>query len=340
MSDIRFDPITSHWVTIAPNRNDRPMEFIPTERIIKRILCPFCAGNELETPTALASYDENGKQISEDMPWLARVFPNKFPSFSVAGGDNGILPAANGQAPGRGLYESMSSHGIQELIIPTPRHMQSLGQLTPEESRVSFIAYRDRVDSASKQEGLAHAMLFTNCRSSAGASLEHIHTQLIASPILSEAVNRRIERNREYHSDNDAHLIHALTDWEISQEVRIVTKTENFTVICPYASRFAFQMWIVPNANVAPFQQSTESILNELADLSREQIIRLESVLDEPAYNVLFHLPPFSQSESQPWFIEIFPRITTPAGFELGTDIWVNPVSPEIATRRLLQATL
>ena len=337
MSDIRFDPITGHWVTIAPNRNDRPVEFIPSERVVKRILCPFCAGNELETPTSLASYDKLGNQVSQDQPWTARVFANKYPSFSVAG-DNDV-PVANGQAPNNGLYKSQSAHGIQELVIPTCRHLQSLGQLTAEENRVTHFAYRDRIASAADQ-GLAHAMLFTNCRSSAGASLEHIHTQLIVAPILSDAVRRRVERNSEYHQKHQCHLVHALNEWELSREDRVVEQSENFTMICPYASRFAFQTWIVPKPELPTFHHCSESILEELAILSRKQLLRLESLFDEPAYNVLFHLPPFADMDTQPWYVEIFPRVTTPAGFELGTDIWVNPVSPESATRRLRNVEL
>jgi len=338
MSDIRFDPISAQWVTIAPNRNDRPVEFIPTERIIKRLLCPFCVGNEQETPTALASYDGDGNQIKSGEPWLVRVVPNKYPSFSVAGGNNGIPTEANGQAPGNGLYESLSDHGIQELILPSSTHHHSLGQLSARETVVSHLAYRDRIESAAHQS-LAHAMLFTNCRSSAGASLEHIHSQLIVSPIQSDAVNQRVARNNAYRQSNDQHLVHALNDWELSQSDRVVEQSENFSVVCPYASRFAFQTWIVPNSELPVFHKCPSDIIEELALLVRQQVMRLESILDEPAYNVLYHLPPFSEVKTQPWFVEIFPRITTPAGLELGTDIWVNPVSPEIATRRLKQAT-
>lgn len=336
MSDIRFDPISGQWVTIAPNRNDRPVEFIPTERIIKRLLCPFCAGNEMETPATLASYDRDGKTISGDDPWLVRVVPNKFPSFSVAGGNNGIPSEANGQAPGNGLYESLSDHGIQELILPSSAHHQSIGQLSEEEIVVAHLAYRDRIQSAAGQN-LAHPMLFTNCRSSAGASLEHIHSQLIVSPILSDAVSQRVARNKKYRQSNDQHLIHALSDWELTQSNRVVEQSEFFTVVCPYASRFAFQTWIIPNAELPVFHKCSGAVLEDLAKLTRKMVVQLESILDEPAYNVLFHLPPFSEMETQPWFVEIFPRITTPAGLELGTDIWVNPVSPEIASRRLRQ---
>ena len=115
MSDIRFDPISGQWVTIAPNRNDRPVEFLPTERVIKRLLCPFCAGNESETPGSLASYDKDGNKVPRGEPWLVRVVPNKFPSFSVAGGNNGIPSRANGQAPGNGLYAVSYTH----LTLPT-----------------------------------------------------------------------------------------------------------------------------------------------------------------------------------------------------------------------------
>ena len=336
MSDIRFDPISGHWVTIAPNRNDRPIEFIPTEHVIKRLLCPFCAGNELETPSTLASWDSEGSRIEDDQPWLVRVVANKYPSFSVVGGNNGIPTEANGQAPGNGLYESLSSHGIQELVIPCSTHLQSIGQLSDEETFVSHLAYRDRIELAADQN-LPHAMLFTNCRSSAGASLEHLHSQLIVSPVLSDAVLQRTLRNQTYRNKNDQHLVHALNDWELSQSDRVVEKSENFSVVCPYASRFSFQTWIVPNAELPVFHQCPDNVIKELAMLTRKQVMRLESILDEPAYNVLYHLPPFSQVDSQPWFVEIFPRITTPAGLELGTDIWVNPVPPEIASRRLRQ---
>ena len=113
MSDIRFDPISGHWVTIAPNRNDRPVEFIPTERIIKRLLCPFCAGNELETPATLASYDRAGARTeSDDLSWLVRVVPNKYPSFSVAG-----LTAALGSIAGELDHQLLND--IEGLSVPT-----------------------------------------------------------------------------------------------------------------------------------------------------------------------------------------------------------------------------
>ena len=183
-------------------------------------------------------------------------------------------------------------------------------------------------------------MLFTNCRSSAGASLEHIHSQLIASPIVSNAVSERVARNNAYRSSNDQHLVYALGQWELEHEDRVIEKSENFSVVCPYASRFAFQTWIVPNSDIPMFHKSSIQIMEELSDLVRRQVLRLESVIDEPAYNVLYHLPPFADMETQPWFVEIFPRITTPAGLELGTDLWVNPVSPEVATRRLRQVEM
>lgn len=338
MSDLRFNPITGFWVSIAQNRNDRPVEFVPSERVIKRLLCPFCAGNELETPSALASYDANGNITDDPDVWSVRVVPNKYPSFSIANSaefGNGFQEPNASPAPGP--YGRLDSAGFQELIIPTSRHIVSLGQLTENESKLSVRVYRDRIQSLKETGLVEHAMLFTNCRSSAGASLEHIHTQLIAPPIVSDAVRGRMQRNWQYRNEHGGNLIHAIIDWELQQAVRVIEQSEHFSVVCPFASRFAFQVWIVPNESVPEFLACSSPVLDELAVLMRKQIRRLETVLDAPAYNTLFHLPPFQESETNPWFVEIFPRTTTSAGFELGTDIWINPVPPETASRTLKQ---
>ncbi len=304
---------------------------------MKRLLCPFCAGNELETPTALANYDEHGAQTDDPDGWSVRVVPNKYPAFSGCSLDATKFESQPEDVPSKGLYRTLEAGGFQELIIPSPRHVVSLSELTDNELAIAMQVYRDRV-SAMKQTGkVKQAMLFTNCRSAAGASMEHIHSQLIAAPLLSEAFEARLKRNTDYHREHGSHLVHALLDWELEQSLRVVEQTENFTVVCPFASRFAFQSWIIPSSSVSGFLDGTALIFEELSKIVRKQIRRLEILLDAPAYNVLFHLPPLSQADSNPWFVEIFPRITTSAGFELGTDIWINPVAPETACRTLKQ---
>ena len=127
----------------------------------------------------------------------------------------------------------------------------------------------------------------------------------------------------------------SLLKWEISQKTRIIYQAKFFTVVCPYASRFPFQVWIVPNDPSRSLLEVDDDVRDELAFMSRDVIRRLEEALDNPSYNFLLHMAPFSQMAADHWYLEFFPRTTRAAGFELGTDVWVNPIAPELAAKRL-----
>ncbi|MFK7769716.1 MAG: hypothetical protein AB8B55_21085 [Mariniblastus sp.] len=358
MSDLRYDPINDQWVSIASRRRDRPIELVPVEQTLQRVVCPFCAGNEEETPSALAIYDSHGRAISSENegPWTVRVVPNKFPSFSsktessktesskATSSSNETTATERASASkvdaviASNPYQVNCDFGIQELIIPSPRHLASLSELSDNELKVSFKAYQDRIAEAKTLEYVKHAMLFMNCRSAAGATLGHIHSQLIGSPIVSSGMRRRVERQQNHFDENGCSLIGSVTDWEIEQQARIVKLSENFCVVCPFASKFPFQTWIIPLNHRNDFLKCPDAMRDELASHCRSIVKQMESVLEEPSYNMLFHLDPFNRisSEGQDcWYVEVFPRLTRAAGYEWGTDIWVNPVLPEFAARRL-----
>lgn len=351
MSDLRFDPLSGHWCLIAPHRSSRPVELQPVEKVNKGSVCPFCAGNESETPAALALYLEhasnsqpvtNGHAVNCASKWLSRVIPNKYASFgSVAETGNRLGSSSASSASGCqgsidcGPYRTLSLPGPQELVIPTPRHVSSISALDEQENRVFWRAAQDRICEM-KNAGVAkHAMLFMNCRSQAGASLEHIHFQLMGSPVVSDYLAGRVERNRQQLQSKNQTLIESILQWELEQAVRIVERTENFTVLCPFASRFAYQIWIVPHVAETSFIKLGESQRDELAELCRTMTARLETVLHHPPYNMLLQLAPFDDMTDDHWFVEFLPRTTRSAGFELGTDVWVNPVPPETAAQQL-----
>ena len=328
MSDLRYDPVSDHWVTIAKNRLDRPTEFIPLEQIRQQLICPFCGGNEDQTPRGLSAYLDDGKPLNESHDpsgWTVRVVPNKFPSFSDAR-DNETF---------NDPYRCSSDKGQQLVIIPSNRHLTSISELNEEELHVTFMACQEQIAAMKSDPSIKHAMLFMNCRSSAGASLGHIHFQLIGSPVVSGFLEGRVQRNLQSVQQHGCSLIKRILDWEIGQKIRIVKLTENFCIFCPYASRFAFQIWIVPIEPRGGFTSCSPAKRNELSQLCRSMVEQLEVLLDQPAYNLLLHNAPFHASDYDHWYIELFPRLTSSAGFEMGTDIWVNPVSPEAAARRL-----
>lgn len=182
-------------------------------------------------------------------------------------------------------------------------------------------------------------MLFMNCRLEAGASLGHIHLQIMASPKISVALEHRQQRDLKHRAENNEPLIQTVTNWEKEQEKRVLQISEHFTVLCPFASRFAFQVWIVPHNLKRDFANLTPEESSELGFLLRTYVSRIESELKDPAYNILLHQQPHTGAQSNdgfcPWYFELFPRVSRAAGYELGTDVWVNPMSPELAANRL-----
>lgn len=328
MSDLRFDPVTGCWVAIAQNRLDRPTEFIPIEQVRQQLICPFCVGNEENTPQHFHTFDEDGNVlaiIDSESDWKVRAIPNKYPSF------HGHVAHPQQCGP----YSWNNTVGHQEILIPTPRHVTSLSDLESKELVACFKACQFRIGELRNDASIKHAMLFMNCRARAGASLAHIHFQLIGSPIISRHLQDRIRRNQESVENFGRTILERIIEWEQEQKIRVVCETEHFLVICPFASRFAFQTWIVPRDSSLKFVDLADAVRNQLAETCRRMVATLESQLDNTAYNLLLHQAPFQLNQHDHWYFELFPRLTQGAGFELGTDIWVNPISPATAAKRL-----
>lgn len=327
MADLRYDPVTGVWVAIAKKRRERPMEFLPLEQVLPQIICPFCGGNEDETPEPVIAYSADGKVMTtadDASGWSVRIINNKFPSL--------IQPETGSPS---GPYGCSIDDGIQELLIPTPRHIVSMGDLSPDELTFVLACCQDRVGQLRQLDTIEHVMLFLNCRSAAGASMEHLHFQIMGSPVVSSFLQSRWERNEKSLNESGRGLLCQLMHWELQQEKRIIRETENFVMFCPYASRFAFQVWIVPREQNLSFANKPVDFNAELADLCLGYVNKLESLFENPAYNLLLNLAPNRHRDREHWFIEIFPRLNKMAGFELGTDVWVNPVPPHLAARRL-----
>ena len=349
MSDLRHDPIDDIWVAMAGNRRSRPMEFVTLAQRCQTMICPFCGGNEAETTPPIAVFNKDGLVIETKLSttnqpveaWSTRVISNKYPSFPTvkqAESLPAIDPVQHHDLPSP--YQTKHHHGVQELIIPTPRHCDSISSLNDNELEVAFLAIQHRLNAIRTETGIAHAMMFLNCRAEAGASLGHVHWQLIGSPVVSSQLQRRAAREQAHQSEFGGSLISSLVDWELKQQTRIVDETENFVVYCPFASRFPFQIHITPRDLSLSLFDCPADIRNELARHCRDVVKRLERLLEDAAYNILLQLPSMERVDQDPWYLQIFPRISKPAGFELGSDIWINPVTPEAASQTLRSSTV
>jgi UDPglucose--hexose-1-phosphate uridylyltransferase len=321
MSEFRQDPLSRHWVIIGGERAGRPNEFVEAATRASGLSCPFCAGHEADTPPAIATYGANGKR-----KWLVRVVPNKFPAVTPDEAPAGIV--TNGSLPGFGRHE---------VIIESPRHVASLSELTDAEAEAAFAAYRDRLQQLKSEGYYRYVQVFKNVGPAAGASLEHVHSQLVALPSVPEVVEQELAASGDYFRQHRRSLLLDMLEREITAADRIVAQTKHFVAFCPYASRFAYEVWIAPRRHQPRFEDVETGELGELSRLVREMVGCIERAVGQVAYNYFLHTQPFDMPahDHYHWHIEIIPRLTKVAGFEWGTGCFINPYPPESAAADL-----
>ncbi len=327
MSDLRKDPIVGCWVIIAPNRAKRPEDFKQNYEEVEHEFCPFCAGNENTTPHEILAYREAGSEAN-DGNWRVRVVPNKFPALIVEG---------DLSKQGEGIYDRMNGIGAHEVIIESPDHVKSITELGVDNIREVLWIYRDRLVDLKKDPRLVHGIIFKNKGTLAGASLEHTHSQLIATPVVPITIWEEMTGALEFYNYRGRCIYCDIIQQEIATGDRVVMETPNFLVVCPYASRFPFETWIVPKQHSSQYENIPHQSIEELGMVLKTILSKLEAALDNPPYNYVIHTAPFDNNElpHYHWHIEIFPRITRVAGFEWGTGFYINSVPPEDAAQFL-----
>src|SRR2546428_3628291 len=190
MPELRKDPVVGRWVIISTERGRRPSDFNgsgPPSTNPK--ICPFDVGNEDKTPPEVLAYREPG--TAPNAPgWTVRVVPNKFPALQIEGGLD---------RRGEGLYDRMNGVGAHEVIIEGPDHATELADLPAEHIAQVLQAYRERILDLSKDTRLRYVLIFKNHGQQAGATLEHTHSQLIATPIIPRVLQEELEGARRYY---------------------------------------------------------------------------------------------------------------------------------------------
>ncbi len=324
MPELRKDPIVGRWVIIANERAKRPHDFSTGEQTqVDTGLCPFCEGQEDKTPQEIIAYRERGTRPNGP-GWRVRVVPNKFPALKVEG---------NLRKRGEGIYDMMAGVGAHEVIIESPRHVVSMTELSEDNIREVMWAYRDRLVDLKKDARLVHGMLFKNVGAAGGASLEHSHSQLIVTPIVPISVWEEMTGALEFHNYRGRCIYCDMIHQEIATEKRVVLDTPHFLVVCPYASRFPFETWIIPKVHSSHFENIPKSSVDDLGTVLKQTLGKIETSLDRPPYNYIIHTAPFDHQElpHYHWHIEIIPRLTKVAGFEWGSGFYINEVPPEDA---------
>ncbi len=319
VSELRKDLVTGDWVLIATKRGRRPHSFVKEKRIkfyqpISK--CPF------EDPQASGNADPlliyyKGKNKKD---WSLQVIPNKYPAFGP--GNCSI----NYQ---EGPYILRDGAGFHEVII-TRDHDKHLALLSLEKVEEVLKAYQERYLSLMGEECVNYISIFHNHGREAGASLYHPHSQLIAMPVVPPDVGRTLEGSRKYYRNNKECVYCKMLKWE-REEKRSIFQNEHFIVYAPYVPRTAFELRVIPRKHQSSFENITDAERKYLAEALWQAVYRLYEKVGDPPYNFHINTTPCDGKnyDFYHWHIEILPKTSVWAGFELGTGIEISTIEPE-----------
>jgi UDPglucose--hexose-1-phosphate uridylyltransferase len=335
--ELRKDPIVGRWVIISTDRAKRPTDFIREQVKMKGGFCPFCFGNESKTPPEVLAYRPNPNggppQQRNASGWTLRVVPNKFPALGIEG---------NLGRQAEGMFDKMNGIGAHEVVIETPEHNQTLANLPIKRVEEVLWAFRDRVLDLKQDKRFKYILIFKNYGEAAGASLEHTHSQLIALPILPKQVIEELEGAKNYFKFKERCIFCDMIRQEMDATTRVVSENQDFVTMAPYAPRFPFETWILPKRHESAFENGISHIYENLARALKTVLMKMDRVLDNPAYNLVIHTSPVQDTTNDyyHWHLEIMPKLTKMAGFEWGTGFYINPTPPEESAKFLREASI
>ena len=327
MSELRQDPTIREWVILAPERAKRP-QGAPKKRHIEELpdwdaSCPFCPGNESQTPEEVFRLPSS----NQGSAWEVRVVPNRFAALS-SGGSN------TRREHGRFLRE-MDGFGAHEVIIESPSHNTPMALMSYQQVEKVLIAYQERYNTLKRNQQFKIITIFKNHGWASGTSLAHPHSQLVAVPIITPYYHRRFDVAFDYHAEMGVCLYCELIAEELEKRERIIAETEQFVIFQPYASRVPFETWIMPKEHSASFGLLSTSGLSELSTVLKDTLFCIYHELDDPAFNFMIDTST-TEDEYDPyyhWHIRIVPRLSTIAGFEMGSGIYISTALPEETTK-------
>jgi len=345
--EIRINPVVpTESVLVATARGMRPRKAEETLQRDTRShveTCPFCRGNEDRTPPAI-------RTVPEGPEWAIRIVPNLYPVL----GDDQPRTALN-----FGLQQVIDGYGRHEVIIDHPSHGIALHEMSEDHLALLFSTYRDRMaELYAADERLRYVLVFKNFGPAAGASIPHSHSQIIATPVVPENVQNEVSHAKAHHAKTGQCIFCSLIDEALTFEATIydresgavrrkisvgqyvVERGEHFVAIKPFASRFEWELHILPLQHQADFMTESDARLADFARVLRRTMARLDQVIGGAQFNFFLHTAPHGPeagdlAASYHWHLEICPRTSIPTGFELGSGLFVSTISPEDAAAQL-----
>ena len=314
MAELRRDPVTGNWCVVGYT-------------IIKHSslgTCPFCPGNENLTPPTI-------KEIkNEDGSWAVRCFPASNPIFIIEAQEN---------KRAEGMYDKMDNVGAHEIIVENPNHNKTMSAFTEKELGNLVELYKDRVLDLKNDKRFKYILIFKNHGELAGSYIFHPHSHVLATPIIPQRLELEFSQSRMHYSKKERCLFCDIVSQEIRQNIRVVAMNNSFLAFCPFASRFPFEVWIIPRYHSAHFEQLNDKDKKiDFISIFTGIMKRIERLTN--AYTIVIHTSPnMAKTPWQDdnlliddyfhWHVEILPRDLRSSKYKREDEFYVVPTTPE-----------
>jgi len=346
MQELRKDPIIGRWVIMATSRARRPGNFVNSEESnlveTPEKSCCFCEGREPETPKEICAVRTKGAK--KDSPgWQVRVLVDKNP----------ILEAfIDLSRTTHGLYQRLDGRGAHEVIVESPKHISNMADLDIGQIELVLKMYAERINDLENDQRLKYVLAHKNYKwTRDNQNINHSYSEIIATPVTPMRIKEELKGTKKYFDYHERCLYCDLIAQELETNQRVVIDDEHFLVVTPFASRFPFEMWILPKKHNCQFPKGIKGMEDRLAKVLKEVLLRIKVGLNDPAYHFVVHSSPFIRREPNKkkyqtieedyhWHIEVMPRLTHAAGFEKGTGFYICPIPPEAAAEYLREVEI
>lgn len=324
-SELRQDLVSGDWIVFAPGRAKRPYQLlkkVPKRKKVPKKGCPFEDPQKYGNRPAILTYPNKDK-------WAIQIIENKYPAV--------IHQKICGVLGRIGPFSTFPGIGHHDIIITRDHDKNFLG-LSQEQANLVFQAFRDRYLMLYNDNCITYVSIFHNWGPAAGASIYHPHYQLIAIPVLPPDVSHSLDGSLRYFNQHKKCVHCVMIDWEKEKKKRVIFENDGAIAFAPFVSRNPFEIRVFPKKHLPYFENTYDQDIASVVEALRATLKGFKKNLKDPDYNFFIHTAPLKDKEKYShyhWHIEVFPKVSTRAGFELGTGVEINNIDPDDAAKIL-----
>lgn len=334
LHELRKDPLLGRWVAVL-NQSKTPSEYhLQAHDTDIEENCIFCAGRESDTPEEISSTPRSGTGHNPH-EWWTRVIPHLNPIFRVEG-DLG--------RKGEGMYDKMNSIGANEIIIESPEHSVRPEDIGLDQMIRVIMTYRERMVDLEKDHRLRYTLIYKNSGKQAGAVYSHPISHLASTPIIPKRVKDELDSAKQYYSYKERCIFCDIVREELRTASRVITETKYFIAFCPFASKFPFEISIIPKRHNCAFQDIRTEEIEDMALILSVVLKKLRASFTDLPFNYFIHSAPnriprknhwHTLGDDFHWHLEVIPRLFNTSGFEWSSGLYILTTSPENAAKHL-----